>query len=183
MAAPIRAAVSTDSLERSLRSFSIHDSGDRCRGSRTREMHKSETVRQQELITIDLNSETPLPYNWEQCLDLKTGEIYFINRSNGLKTKEDPREMPEYSGEYYCSDDEEDDDESLDYETDEDRCGSTLVNGGGGGQGGVENVLVAAGCRSCLMYYMVSKQVNDCPKCNRQLLHFDTSENSSPVAV
>uniref|UniRef100_A0A7N0UVA4 WW domain-containing protein n=1 Tax=Kalanchoe fedtschenkoi TaxID=63787 RepID=A0A7N0UVA4_KALFE len=184
MAARSRAATSTESLENSLRNFSIHDSGDagRCYGGavtrgRNRETtHKSETASQQDLITVDLNSETPLPYNWEQCLDLKTGELYFINRSNGMKTTEDPREMAEYCGQYYYSEDEDEDgdDESCEYETDED------VSGPAAGNGGEDNVLVVAGCRSCLMYYMVTKQVTGCPKCNRQLLHFDRSENSSP---
>ncbi|CAM8954208.1 unnamed protein product [Rhodiola kirilowii] len=174
MAATCGAEQSTESLERSLRSLSIHDSGG---GGVSRETNKSS---EKDVITIDLNSETPLPYNWEQCLDLKTGEIYFINRRNGMKTVEDPRGMSWYY--YYYSEDEdedeiEDDDGSSEYETDEDHhngSGSTeAVNGG------EENVLVVAGCRSCLMYYMVSKQVKDCPKCNHQLLfHFADSSQA-----
>lgn len=34
-------------------------------------------------------------------------------------------------------------------------------------------VLVVGGCKTCLMYFMVPKEVDDCPKCCGQLLHFD----------
>ncbi|KAL4369912.1 hypothetical protein AHAS_Ahas06G0013200 [Arachis hypogaea] len=47
--------------------------------------------------TLELNSHISLPYHWEQCLDLKTGEIYYINWQNGMKAKEDPRRVAEYS--------------------------------------------------------------------------------------
>lgn len=43
-----------------------------------------------------------------------------------------------------------------------------------------QQVLVVAGCKGCFMYFMVPKQVEDCPKCFGQLLHFDRSENDSP---
>jgi hypothetical protein len=43
-------------------------------------------------------------------------------------------------------------------------------NNGGTGNGG--EVLVAAGCKACFMYFMVPKHVNVCPKCGGAgLLH------------
>ncbi|KAG9144749.1 hypothetical protein Leryth_017228, partial [Lithospermum erythrorhizon] len=41
--------------------------------------------------TYELNSHISLPYHWEQILDLKTGEIYYINWLTGMRVKEDPR--------------------------------------------------------------------------------------------
>ncbi|KAK7304260.1 hypothetical protein VNO77_45127 [Canavalia gladiata] len=126
--------------------------------------------------TLELNSHISLPHHWEQCLDLKTGEIYYINWRNGMKAKEDPRREAEYS----LSKEYESEEESW-YDSEEsssESCPSSKEHY----QGQVEkqNVLVVAGCKGCLMYFMVPKQVEDCPKCSGQLLHFDRSENGSP---
>ncbi|KAF3432332.1 hypothetical protein FNV43_RR27072 [Rhamnella rubrinervis] len=131
---------------------------------------------------LELNSHISLPYHWEQCLDLKTGEIYYINWRNGMKAKEDPRTRMEYSGEYYYS--EEEQDSSCDSEGSSSEssppCSTSRSEHYNNRVDQKDHVLVVAGCKSCLMYFMVPKQVEDCPKCNGQLLHFDRSENGSP---
>ncbi|KAE8702376.1 hypothetical protein F3Y22_tig00110483pilonHSYRG00355 [Hibiscus syriacus] len=144
--------------------------------------------------SLELNSHLSLPYHWEQCLDLKTGEIYYINWRNGMKAREDPRTAAQYSGGFYSEGEEEDDDDEEDdyssYGSEESPsetspC-STRERGNCNNSNhhrverDKDNVLVVAGCKSCLMYFMVPKQVEDCPKCNGQLLHFDRSESSSP---
>ncbi|KAM7269486.1 hypothetical protein ACFE04_024983 [Oxalis oulophora] len=138
---------------------------------------------------LDLNSNVSLPYHWEQCLDLKTGEIYYINWRNGMKATGDPRRLSEY---YYSEEEEEeeeDDDSSYDDSDQESssesspsstRYQSTNTttdkhNNNGEQQ---QQVLVVAGCKSCHMYVMVPKQAEDCPKCSGQLLHFERSTNS-----
>ncbi|CAK8540499.1 unnamed protein product [Lathyrus sativus] len=130
--------------------------------------------------TLELNSHISLPYHWEQCLDLKTGEIYYLNWRNGMKAKEDPRRVVERERdcEEQESESEVEEEESL-YE-DSEECSSECSTNERGEVIEKENVLVVAGCKSCLMYFMVPKQVEDCPKCNGQLLHFDRSENCSP---
>ncbi|XP_015902273.1 protein CURLY FLAG LEAF 1 [Ziziphus jujuba] len=127
--------------------------------------------------TLELNSHISLPYHWEQCLDLKTGEIYYINWRNGMKAKEDPRTTAEYSGGYYSEEDS-----SYDSEESSSESSPPPSSCSRGHYPRVEkdHVLVVAGCKSCLMYFMVPKHVEDCPKCNGQLLHFDRSENDSP---
>ncbi|KAH6837828.1 hypothetical protein C2S53_000546 [Perilla frutescens var. hirtella] len=156
--------------------------------------------------TLDLNSQASLPFQWEQCLDLKTGEIYFINWRTGMKATEDPRAAAEYGGDYYS---EEDDCSSYDsdgsssesspsssreqwsgkniqencyyQERNEIEINSNNINNNinNNNNNNNNNVLVVAGCKSCLMYYMVPKQLEICPKCCGQLLHFDRSENGS----
>ncbi|KAL4354563.1 hypothetical protein GQ457_06G005020 [Hibiscus cannabinus] len=144
--------------------------------------------------SLELNSHLSLPYHWEQCLDLKSGEIYYINWMNGMKVREDPRTAAaQYSGDFYSEDDDDDDDdssydseelqsESSPYSTREKRhCNDDDNNNNHHRvEKDKDNVLVVAGCKSCLMYFMVPKQVEDCPKCNGQLLHFDRSESTSP---
>ncbi|KAK9047898.1 hypothetical protein SSX86_033139 [Deinandra increscens subsp. villosa] len=61
---------------------------------------------------------------------------------------------------------EDDEDENEDENEDEGES-----RGGG-------HVLVVAGCKGCFMYFMVPKQVGDCPKCCGQLLHFDRSSDN-----
>ncbi|CAH8331488.1 unnamed protein product [Eruca vesicaria subsp. sativa] len=146
--------------------------------------------------TLELNSHLSLPSHWEQCLDLKTGEIYYINWKNGMKVKEDPRKVmmnaDSDSGESYgtlCSEEDssyydsevsssasspssrenrkEDEDENDDDEEEEEE------------EEEEKDVLVVAGCKACFMYFMVPKLVEDCPKCAAQLLHFDRPYSAS----
>ncbi|KAJ9180448.1 hypothetical protein P3X46_008688 [Hevea brasiliensis] len=124
--------------------------------------------------TLELNSHLSLPYHWEQCLDLKTGEIYYINWRNGMKAKEDPRLTP-YNGDFYSEDDSSYDSEESSSESSPPSSSREHYR-----VQKEDHVLVVAGCKSCFMYFMVPKQVEDCPKCNGQLLHFDRSENGSP---
>ncbi|CAA0816725.1 Unknown protein [Striga hermonthica] len=155
---------------------------------------------------LELNSEASLPFNWEQCLDLKTGEIYYINWRTGMKVKEDPRTIDEneFNDDCYYSEDE---DSSSSYDSqgscsetspsssspsrlewcgkknnnkskiEENCCYNQRNNEGNNSSNSNNNVLVVGGCKRCLMYYMVPKQLEICPKCCGQLLHFDRSED------
>ncbi|KAG0459657.1 hypothetical protein HPP92_022785 [Vanilla planifolia] len=155
-------------------------------------------------VMVELNSELALPYQWEQCLDMITGELYYINCINGMRTTEDPRvaqscvrESCYYSWvEHYTSgdaDDEEEEDSGYDFEdsgsgtgvgsdkddfygksssrdssapaspSTPDACGEHTTAAG--------QILVAAGCKSCFMYFMVPKRVVACPRCSGCLLH------------
>ena len=127
-----------------------------------------------------------VPFFFLGCI-WQTGEIYYINWRNGTKAREDPRTAAEYSGDFYSE--EDDDDSSYDSEesssesspsSSRERAHYNNNNQRVEKEKEKDNVLVVAGCKSCLMYFMVPKQVEDCPKCNGQLLHFDRSESSSP---
>lgn len=90
-----------------------------------------------------------------------------------MKAKEDPRTTSDYnSGDYYSE--EEEDDENSSYDSEESSSESSNRR-----EAQKEQVLVVGGCKSCFMYFMVPKQVQECPKCCGQLLHFDRSENGS----
>ncbi|KAJ4711476.1 ATP-dependent RNA helicase [Melia azedarach] len=184
MTAPNMATI-TESLERSLQNCSLNNH-QRIRRSLNEGASEEEEEGigrsddnnlQNDDTALELNSHVSLPYHWEQCLDLKTGEVYYINWRNGMKAKEDPRTTAESSGDFYSEDDssydsEESSSESSPSSSREQQYHRVEKNKG--------NVLVVAGCKSCLMYFMVPKQVEDCPKCNGQLLHFDRSDNGSP---
>ncbi|CAI0462565.1 unnamed protein product [Linum tenue] len=189
MTAPNMAAI-TASLERSFQNCSLnhhhhHAAADTERSSSSDEtdapdpLHSSSSSNNNYDAAIELNSDVSLPYHWEQCLDLKTGEIYYINWRNGMRANEDPRITPqEYmNGDYYYSDDSSCDSEESSPCTSRDHYN----NNSKVEKEGNNNVLVVAGCKRCLMYFMVPKQVEDCPKCCGHLLHFDRSDsNGSP---
>lgn len=115
---------------------------------------------------------------------VQTGDIYYINWRTGMKVEEDPRESANYSGPCYCSDEDEDD--SSDYDSEESSTESSPASYSSTAARVPPNVatskghvLVVGGCKTCLMYRMVPKQVKECPKCGGQLLHFDGSKNGS----
>ncbi|GLT37852.1 hypothetical protein SLA2020_121390 [Shorea laevis] len=194
MTAPNMATI-TASLERSLQNCSLNHQRSSGRGGEESGIGRSSSLSSSDDnnlpngasdTTLELNSHLSLPYHWEQCLDLKTGEIYYINWRNGMRAREDPRATGEHSGDFYS----EDDDDGSSCESGESSSESSPSSSRDrepyndrrpvDQEKGKENVLVVAGCKSCLMYFMVPKQVEDCPKCAGQLLHFDRSENGSP---
>ncbi|XAR48226.1 hypothetical protein NMG60_11030976 [Bertholletia excelsa] len=190
MTAPNMATI-TASLERSLQNFSLNQSttssfsagaGISSSSSDSPENHHLSNSSD---ATLELNSQASLPYHWEQCLDLKTGEIYYINWRTGMRATEDPRtSQAELIGEFDTDDDSEYDSEESSSESSPSSSRNTQLyhhhQGTGDGQNHKDHVLVVAGCKSCLMYFMVPKQGAICPKCCGELLHFDRSENGSP---
>ncbi|KAI4386357.1 hypothetical protein MLD38_004294 [Melastoma candidum] len=197
MAAPNMAAI-TASLERSFQIFSLNPSPSPSSSSSssspsTIEPSPSATrhhPHNEHLLlpnpsddtVLELNSSVSLPYHWEQCLDLETGEIYYINWRNGMRSTEDPRLTSTVydDGEYYSSSDESHyDSEESSSESPPSSSRDRLI----AVRSEKDRVLVVGGCKSCLMYFMVPRRVEDCPKCTGQLIHFDRSEDgggSSP---
>ncbi|KAK9063561.1 hypothetical protein SSX86_017431 [Deinandra increscens subsp. villosa] len=190
MTAPNIAAI-TASLERSLQSFSLNHHTTTTTTTTSGGDGKDCSTNTSG-ATLELNSNISLPYHWEQCLDLKTGEMYYINWRTGMKTKEDPRTVDDgFSGYFYSDEDEEEDEEeeSLYAESESSSVESSAAASSSRkrkqndeedeGESRIgENVLVVAGCKGCFMYFMVAKQVEDCPKCCGQLLHFDRSDDN-----
>ncbi|KAF7124060.1 hypothetical protein RHSIM_Rhsim12G0020700 [Rhododendron simsii] len=159
MTAPNMAKI-TASLERSMQNCSLNQNSPTNsgggRGGGVGFSSSSDSTENQEYhssdSTLELNSQTSLPYHWEQCLDLKvrsiirralspfnsTGEIYYINWRTGMKAKEDPRMVASaFSGDFYSEDDSSYDSEGSSSES------------------------------------SPSSSVGVCPKCCGQLLHFD----------
>ncbi|XP_065022694.1 protein CURLY FLAG LEAF 1-like isoform X1 [Musa acuminata AAA Group] len=137
-------------------------------------------------VTVELNSETALPYHWEQCLDMRTGEVYYINRETGTRTSKDPRTAvaaATYSSSYHSEEDVSSDDDSCsgvggsdDHEDSVDTANSCLTSLSSTSTSDTSaepsggHILVSAGCRSCFMYFMVPKSIDACPKCGGRLL-------------
>ncbi|RZR82374.1 hypothetical protein BHM03_00008783 [Ensete ventricosum] len=152
-------------------------------------------------ITVELNSDTALPYHWEQCLDIRvrspspvlpslnaplpTGEIYYINR----ETTEDPRtaaaSSSAYSSSYYCDGDGTSDDYSCsrvgseDDDYKEEKMAATPLTPppspalptppeSSANEEPGSQILVAAGCKACFMYFMVPQARGRLPQVRRR---------------
>ncbi|PIA26044.1 hypothetical protein AQUCO_10000011v1 [Aquilegia coerulea] len=177
---------SITALEQSFQNCSLN----RSNGSGLRTSEDAVHEEEEEDTSLELNSHLSLPYQWEQCLDLKTGEIYYINWENGMKRKDDPRKITSSRESCYYS--EEDNTNNNSYDSDDGSSSASSpspLNGGQeeeqehynntnqeGGEG-VDHILVVAGCKTCMMYFMLPKRVEECPKCNGFLLHFDRLEH------
>ncbi|CAN1137203.1 Protein CURLY FLAG LEAF 1 [Linum perenne] len=208
MTAPNMAAI-TASLERSFQNCSLnhHDESPPAAASIPSDQRQNSTHLHPLIYSpnssssstssaVELNSDVSLPCHWEQCLDLKTGEIYYINWRNGMRANEDPRLTQEedyFNGDhnyYYSSDDDDssscDSEESSsefspsssrDHYSNNNNNSSIKVEEEVGSN---EDVLVVGGCKRCLMYFMVPKQVASCPKCRAtHLIHFDRSSDNN----
>ncbi|CAI9768783.1 unnamed protein product [Fraxinus pennsylvanica] len=178
MAAPNpNMAAITASLEKSLQNCSLNHQESSAGGAAGLGHSATSTSPENHHLdaTLELNSQISLPFHWEQCLDLKTGEIYYINWRTGMKVTEDPRTTVEYSGDLYS----EDDCSSYDSEeSSSEPSTSSQWNDNRDHQSNEQenlNVLVVAGCKRCLMYHMVPKQLQDCPKCFGQLIYLNGS--------
>ncbi|KAL6983983.1 hypothetical protein U1Q18_017359 [Sarracenia purpurea var. burkii] len=111
---------------------------------------------------------------------LQTREIYYEKGRTGMKAEQEPRMTAEFSGEFYSEDESSYEYDSVEYSSDESSSKSSSKNQQYHQRDDQnDQVLVVAGCKSCLMYFMVLKQIQRCPKCCGQLLHFDRSANVS----
>ncbi|CAI9301857.1 unnamed protein product [Lactuca saligna] len=136
------------------------------------------------VLDTELHLETPMPLEWQRCLDIKSGQIYYYNTRTHKKTSKDPRRSPEPPNNM-----------SLDLELNL-PCGSSDTtrkhhvadnfskfkslsttsskngNAGGGASswlalegGDQQQEMVTAVCKKCHMLVMMFKTSPSCPNC------------------
>ncbi|XP_039145133.1 putative mediator of RNA polymerase II transcription subunit 7 [Dioscorea cayenensis subsp. rotundata] len=132
---------------------------------------------------IELNLETPLPLEWQRCLDIKSGEIHYYNTRTKMRTSKDPREI---STEAVVS---------LDLELNLASHANDQHNNNNNNNNNMkkikkknsldlssndekENEMIAAVCMRCHMLVMMCKASPACPNC--KFLHPPT-DRSSPA--
>ncbi|KAF5465244.1 hypothetical protein F2P56_015269 [Juglans regia] len=115
--------------------------------------------------SVDLQLKDPLPLDWEQCLDLESGRMYYLNRKTFRKSWSWPKDQKldlelniathdQYSNcsEQYCSSDSSHkvliDDSKKKY--------MTSIN---------SNNMMALPCLNCHLLVILSKSVPSCPNC------------------
>ncbi|MCL7025034.1 hypothetical protein MKW94_022350 [Papaver nudicaule] len=172
---------SLSSLEHSLQNLSLRN---RASKSMISTSSDDDTTTEDDTMDlnagIELNSDIPLPSKWQQCLDLKTGEVYYRNEETGKKSRKDPRKaITKLWGGNYKSEEQEEEEDSYDSEQGSQSPSSSTSSSTATKR--CDQVLVVAGCKSCLMYFMLPKYVVDCPKCSGIILHFDRFQNGSSI--
>ncbi|KAG6519958.1 uncharacterized protein LOC122053506 [Zingiber officinale] len=162
-----------DTIAASLRDCSLASSGGN--GGDRSPQHLADFIAAGE-ITLDLNSDSALPCHWEQRLDMRTGEIYYINWKTGIKATADlrPSTSAAAAPAYSSSDEEATSDEyscvscigsGASYDEDDDDHSDDSSSVSSASPPPPAHVLVAAGCKGCFMYFMVPKHADACPKC------------------
>ncbi|KAJ7571735.1 hypothetical protein O6H91_01G175400 [Diphasiastrum complanatum] len=151
---------------------------------KTKRKNCNEEVSVKSNATIELPEQPALPYQWEQLLDLETGEVYYIDWSICKRTCRDPRELlqliksqleailespanqqtPAISAQiitqqYVCL-------SAIQHRLHEvkhiEKLSMDRMD---------EDVMVAMGCCQCLMYFMLPKLAPECPRCGGLLQH------------
>ncbi|XP_023524779.1 uncharacterized protein LOC111788613 [Cucurbita pepo subsp. pepo] len=114
---------------------------------------------------IELHLESPLPLEWQRCLDIQSGKIHFYNTKTRKRTSMDPRSKLETSP--------GGDPLSLDLELN--LNSQSMRNGGESkkksdgawkqGHGCPQQEMIARVCMQCHLLVMVLKSSPTCPNC------------------
>ncbi|EOY16011.1 hypothetical protein QUC31_000841 [Theobroma cacao] len=56
---------------------------------------RSKAASTKSVFDMELHLETPLPLEWQRCLDIQSGQIHFYNTRTHTRTCKDPRRSPE----------------------------------------------------------------------------------------
>ncbi|KAG7029628.1 hypothetical protein SDJN02_07968, partial [Cucurbita argyrosperma subsp. argyrosperma] len=122
------------------------------------------------MFDIELHLETPLPSDWQRCLDIQSGKIHFYNTTTQKRTWKDPRDKLDKDEEE--EEEEDDNDMSLDLELnltceslDKNNNNQTTQGGRRAVNNGSSAVMVAAVCIKCHLLVMLSKSSPECPNC------------------
>ncbi|KAJ0977014.1 hypothetical protein J5N97_012488 [Dioscorea zingiberensis] len=104
--------------------------------------------------SIELNLNDPLPLDWEQCLDLQSGRMYYLNRKTLKKSWSRPKEQ------------------KLDLELNMSNFSGSLTERSGSTssedprkQSSSSGNMVAVACANCHLLVMLCKSSPTCPNC------------------
>ncbi|KAJ4843651.1 hypothetical protein Tsubulata_010147 [Turnera subulata] len=121
--------------------------------------------------SVDLHARDPLPIDWEQCLDLESGKMYYLNRKTLRKSWNWPKDQKldldlelNMSPTIHVSKDSTDQCSSSnsldqDYSTSHDKKSSSDH------ESSSSNNMVALACLNCHLLVILSKSSPSCPNC------------------
>ncbi|XP_058102291.1 uncharacterized protein LOC131246328 [Magnolia sinica] len=101
--------------------------------------------------SIELQLKDPLPLDWEQCLDLESGKVYYLNRKTLKKSWSWPKDDLELSI-------------STPSSSVGSSCSSTMLEDSKKHNHSTSN-MVAVACLKCHLLVMLSKSCPFCPNC------------------
>ncbi|KAJ3675420.1 hypothetical protein LUZ60_004462 [Juncus effusus] len=119
---------------------------------------------------LELQLCDPLPLDWEQCLDLQSGRMYYVNRKTSKKTWTRPKDLDlnlDLNISPYPDSDQ--DNNGNNYvspkvypKRQKSWCSNSSINSNGGTD---SNGMVAVVCVNCHLLIMLSKSSPYCPNC------------------
>ncbi|KAM7256592.1 hypothetical protein ACFE04_012333 [Oxalis oulophora] len=124
------------------------------------------------IFDIELHLETPLPSEWQRCLDIQSGKIHFYNTRTEKRTSKDPRLSADQPSDHKCLDlelnltsDPQRKKKESSYNHFADRKNSSkdlsdLLMGGDH-----EHEMIATVCVQCHLLVMMCKSTPACPNC------------------
>ncbi|XP_076882182.1 uncharacterized protein LOC143530574 [Bidens hawaiensis] len=157
------------------------------------------------VLDTELHLDTPMPLEWQRCLDIKSGQIHYYNTRTHKKTSMDPRSSPEAEPPKNMSLDLELNlpcgpscdttkkhhvaDNFTKYKTSSSTSNNKNNNGGGGsGSGGPswlaleggdqQQEMMTAVCKKCHMLVLMFKISPSCPNCK-----FMHPPNQAPTSL
>ncbi|KAG1334577.1 hypothetical protein COCNU_03G006960 [Cocos nucifera] len=152
------------------------DSEERDDDKSSKELKSSEA--KDTTLAVELHLDTPLPLEWQRCLDIKSGQIHFYNTRTHKRTYEDPRESTEPPASCPSLDLELNltfepprshisGDERIKQDSRGTRCNSKDNSGSLSRSFSwtEEEEMVAAVCMRCHMLVMMCKATLSCPNC------------------
>ncbi|XP_020592319.1 uncharacterized protein LOC110032883 [Phalaenopsis equestris] len=113
------AAPNIKSIAASLRNCSLKNR----RGAAPPHQPAVVAVADNEEVTVELNSDTAFSNNWKQCLDMRTGKLFYVNWESGERRTETPSIAASGLQEGYYSSEDCNSDDARDIEDEEDNDG------------------------------------------------------------
>lgn len=80
-------------LSSKKRKWEETEGGEEEDGRETSKSFKSAEAKPNSFDHIELQIDTPLPLEWQRCLDIKSGQIHFYNTRTHKRTSKDPRKQ------------------------------------------------------------------------------------------
>ncbi|EOY04926.1 hypothetical protein QUC31_017018 [Theobroma cacao] len=104
--------------------------------------------------SVDLQVKDPLPLDWEQCLDLESGKMYYLNRKTLQRTWNWPKDQKldlelNISQKSNCSE----------------QCSASVSLEDSNKQHSTGTNMVALACLNCHLLVILSKSSPACPNC------------------
>ncbi|XP_055812043.1 protein CURLY FLAG LEAF 1-like [Solanum dulcamara] len=126
--------------------------------------------RKQDMIqaSVDLQLKDPLPLDWEQCLDLESGRMYYLNRKTLRKTWDWPKDQKLDLELNMSSRSIQMDDDHHDYYSSKKQNKSNSHG---------SNSMIALPCSNCHLLVIVSQSSPSCPNC--KYVHSLLSNNNN----
>ncbi|RCV15855.1 hypothetical protein SETIT_3G091300v2 [Setaria italica] len=120
---------------------------------------------QQPPASLELQLNDPLPLDWEQCLDLQSGRMYYLNRKTLKKSWVRPREQSVNLDLNISTAATIDDTTSAGVVAAPDEDAEPTKRPTGAVSSGGNNNMVAVPCANCHLLVMLCKSSPSCPNC------------------